>query len=218
MATEPTEVPVAEQDPGTGTPDTAATEPSEDTPQPEQQVDWETRYQEAQQLIARQGHELGLYRAGQAPEDDGAEGEPDEGYEPQTPQGEDPYVSRLEGESWSLAESLYGTEAVVAYTAANRILARAETPADFLAAFEAYYEVRSGGGTPADAVAAAAPAAGRTRADAVQPRVDANRSDAGPDPSEVAKLEEARKQGNLAAFTGAATRLLGFGGKEQPTR
>lgn len=215
MAQEPTEVPAEAQDPETDTPETPAAEPGEDTPEPEQQVDYKARWEKAQELIGRQGHELGLYRRGETPEDDGSGDEPDEGDEQQSATAADPYLARLEDQSWELAEQLYGPQAVEAYGIAARIFNKAETPADHLAAFEAYYEARSGGASPGQATAAAAaPATSRTRAEAVQPRVDANRSDAGPDPSETAKLEEARKGKDLGAFTRAATRALGFGGPQ----
>jgi hypothetical protein len=224
MAAEPNEAPADEQDPETDTPEGEAQEPTEDTPQPEQQVeDFEARYKEAQKVIARQGHELGLLRAGETPPPDEEAEEPDEGTEVGEPSGANPaYVERLEKQSLELAASLYGQEAIAAYDSVHPILTRAVTMADYMAGLEAYHELRSKGATPKEAAAAKAKGGAPTRDEALKPRVDANRSDAGPDPSVVAQLEEARKKGgpeSFAKFVHAATRQLGFGSeKGQPGR
>jgi hypothetical protein len=116
-------------------------------------------------------------------------------------------LSALEADSWTLAEQVYGGDAIEAYRAAADLLERAVTPADYLAAFEAYHSIRSGEGE------AAAPTSGKpSRAEATTPRVDANRSDLGPDLQDAQeKLSEARKGKSLANFTNAATAALGFG-------
>jgi hypothetical protein len=101
---------------------------------------------------------------------------------------------------------VYGGDAIEAYRAAADLLERAVTPADYLAAFEAYHSIRSGEGAAPDATSDKP-----TRAAATTPRVDANRSDLGPDPDLQEKLSEARKGKSLADFTNAATAALGFG-------
>jgi len=188
-----------------------AADPTEDTPPDgteetaedgdSGQSDWEARYKEAQKLISRQGTELSLLRRGDDDETSAEEAEDDDA-EDSAPE---PYLRRLESQSWSLAESTYGEEAIDAYEAAYRVLAKAETPADYIAAFEAYHEIRSG---KAPAAPAAATDGKRSRQDAVQPRVDTNR-DGSPDSDD--KLAEARKSGSLGSFASAASAALGFG-------
>lgn len=189
----------------------------QDTPaDAEQPTDWEARYKEQQKVLARQGQELGVWRRGETPTGRGREAapEPDEG----DGGGDDnDYVAVLEADSWRAAEALYGEGAVAAYSAAYEIFERAQTPADYIAAFEAYHDIRSKGGSPEDAAAAAAgeQPVRRTRSEAVQPRVDLNRSDAGPDLNDKG-VEEARKSGDLGKFVSAATRAMGFGGGTRP--
>ena len=186
----------------------------QDTPgDAEQPTDFEARFKESQKVIARQGQELGVWRRGEVPVTERgrqAAAAPDEG-------GEGPddseYVAVLEQDSWRAAEALYGESAVEAYTAAFDIFERAQTPADYIAAFEAYHEIRTNGGSQADAAAGAAgEGKKRTRAEATQPRVDLNRSDAGPDLNDK-DVAEARKSGDLGKFVSAATRAMGFGGE-----
>lgn len=198
-----------------------APDPTADTPEAEPedtaedgdsgQTDWETRYKEAQKVISRQGTELSLLRRGDSDEDESDEDAADEDDSDEAGDGApDPYLRRLESQSWSLAEAQYGEEAVGAYEAAYRILDRAETPADYIAAFEAYHEIRSGKTPAVDEK----PTDGkkRTRQDSVQPRVDTNR-DGSPDSDD--KLAEARKSGSLGDFTSAAAARLGFGSSKR---
>lgn len=216
--TEPRDDAADDQDPEADTPDDVDEPDETETPdQPEQpDTDWETRYKEQQKLLDRQGAELGIYRRGGTPTQRGGrrEAEPADDGEPDDAgddDGEDGFVQSLSAESWELAEARYGPEAVGAYGAAYRILERAQTPADFIAAFEAYHNVRSQGGTAEDAAAAASGSGTRrSRAQAVQPKVDPNRSDAGPDLTDK-DVEEARKSNDLGTFVHAATRRMGFG-------
>lgn len=108
-----------------------------------------------------------------------------------------------------LAGELYGEEVSTAAEAVWPLLEVAQTTADWMAVLEAYHEARSKGSTPA----AAAGAAPQSRQDAVQPRVDTNRSDGSPDSDE--KLAEARKSGNLADFSKAAVAALMGTGKQR---
>jgi hypothetical protein len=182
-------------------------ETPDDAEQPN--TDWEARYREQAKLHGRQEAELAIWRRGEQPTGRHAAAEPDEGDEA----GDGEYVARLEADSWRTAEALYGEVAIEAYEAAFAIYERAQTPADHIAAFEAYHDIRSKGGSPADAAAAAGEGKKRTRADAVQPRVDLNQSDAGPDLNADKNVAEARKSGDLKKFVSAAVGAMGFGGE-----
>ena len=187
--------PVDELDPTADTPDLEDEEGAEADAQPE--PDQDARYAEAQATITRQSQELAQWRkqAGAATESDGDEA------------GSDPSLSALEADSWTLAEQVYGGDAIEAYRAAADLLESAVTPADYMAAFEAYHSIRSGESAAPDATSDKP-----TRAQATTPRVDANRSDLGPDLQDAQeKLSEARKGKSLADFTNAATAALGFG-------
>jgi hypothetical protein len=215
--TDPKDPDVDDQDPDEDNPDDEGDEAQENPEQPEQPNepvdDTAKQLAEAQKLIAKQGRELGQWRKGQTPRGQpAAAAAPPESDAGQGDEGDDEgYLDSLEQDSWRAAEALYGESAIEAYSAAYPLYERAQTPADYIAAFEAYHEVRSQGGTPADAAAAAGNGTRRTRAEAVQPRVDANRSDAGPDQIDKA-VEEARKGTDLGAFVHAATQAMGFGG------
>lgn len=217
MPEEPAAAPAEEQEPVADTPDPEAKEPAEETPQATAQIDWKQRHddlkQNSQRAISKQGLELALLRKGQTPEaEPEADAESDEDSdEPVAAAAAVTSSERFESDSWRLVEQLYGSEAVDAYEAGYRILRVAETPADHVAAFEAYHEVRMGGGkAPADEKAPAA-AKGRTKAEAVQPRVDTNQSDAGPDPSIDKTIEEAKGKGDLMGFARAAVKKMGVG-------
>jgi hypothetical protein len=193
--------------------DAAEQDTPDDAEQPD--TDWEARYKESEKLRARQGQELGVWRRGGTPAADrgrkpaAGESTADDA----DAEGDNEYATALESDSWRAAEAIYGAEAIDAYDAAFDIFERAQTPADYIAAFEAYHEIRSGGGTQEDAADAAADATTkRSRSAAVQPRVDLNRSDAGPDLNDK-DVEEARKSGDLGKFVSAATRRMGFGGE-----
>lgn len=182
-------------------------DPSEDTPDSEDEdtdqaetpdpSDPSERLKEAQRKITAQANELALYRR-QAAESDEDDEDDDE-------VAVDNRTAKFEAESWALAERLYGQEAIDAYGAARKLLRNATTPADFVASFEAYYDIRSN-------AAKAAPAKGGTsRAEAMQPK-ETGREDLGPDLQQAErKLTEARKGNSLADFTAAATAAMGFG-------
>lgn len=191
----------------------AAQDPSEDTPADatedteqdatENTVDWQARYAEAQKVIARQGQELGMLRqSDDADEGDDAEEEdaeePDEADAPPT-RGND----RLERDSWQLAESIYGPESIKAYSNAATLLDRAATPADYVAAFEAYHEARLE--SAAKKARKAAPAQG---GEPSQSRVDANRPDTGPRNDFDRQAEEALAKGNSLGWFQAQVRKV----------
>jgi hypothetical protein len=213
--TDPKDLDVDDQDPDEDNPDDEGDEEQDNPDEPEQpdgEIDYQALYTEAQKAISKQGAELGIWRRGDQPRGSRQQApEPDEGDDG----SDDGYLESLEQDSWGVAEARYGEVAVEAYTAAYAIFERAQTPADYIAAFEAYHEIRSQGGTPADAAAAAGAGTKRTRAEVVQPRVDPNRSDAGPDRTSTKELEEARKSGNLESFVKAATTRMGFGGESR---
>jgi len=182
-------------------------DPSEDTPDSEPEdtdaaetpdpSDPEERLKEAQRKITAQANELALYRR-QAAESDEDDEEDDE-------VATDDRTARFEAESWALAERLYGQEAIDAYGAARKLLRNATTPADFVASFEAYYDMRSNATKEAPATG------GTSRAEAMQPK-ETGREDLGPDLQQAErKLTEARKGNSLADFTAAATAAMGFG-------
>jgi|GEM_PF-6472540 len=186
-------------------------DPSEDTPEPEDEDtaeaddagsgDWESRYKEAQKLISRQGQELSLLRQDE-PEESVEDDEDDEdGSDDDLP---DPALSRLESQSWDLVRLTYGEDAVDAYGAFYRVFNKAQTPADVVAALEAYVDVRSGK-TKETAPPKKVAAEPGTRGG----RVDTNRTEPSPDSDEA--FAEARKSGKLEDFTSAASAALGFG-------
>lgn len=163
------------------------------------------RLAEAQATITRQAQELALFRKGGK----GTEAEAGDDQGGAAAAGSDEYQSRLEDEAWTLAETVYGVDAIEAYAAAAQLIEQAVTPADHLAAFEAYHQIRSG---EAPAEGDGADDAKPTRRQALTPKVDANRSDLGPDIQAADKqLEDARKGTDLGAFVSAATKRLGFG-------
>ena len=183
-------------DPTEDTQDAAAETGAEAQVQPEPDQAARLKAQEA--TITRQAQELALFRKGQAPAGDVPE---------QETSGDDQYQTGLEADSWTLAEQVYGSDAIEAYRAAAELVERAVTPADYMAAFEAYHAIRSG-----ESVAPVNGSGRPTKAEAVTPRVDTNRSDLSPDLQEAdTKLTEARKGTSLADFTSAATARMGFG-------
>lgn len=199
-------------------PQASAPDPTEDTPEDElqdtaegtdsSQTDWEAKYKEAQQAISRQGAELAAYRRGEYDESDEDEEDEAESEGSETTGTRDVYLDTLESQSWTLVERTYGQESIDAYRAAYRIWSKAQTPMDHVAAFEAYHEIRSGkkGDIAAGEQPGAAPGQ-QTRQQAVEPRVDTNRSDS---PDSEKELAEAVKSGKLEDFVKVATRRMGF--------
>jgi hypothetical protein len=181
------------------TADTPETEP-EDTTEADDQPgsDPTARLAEAQATITRQAQELALFR-GKAQADEPVA-------EPATAPSND-FLARATQDSWALAERLHGTGAIDAYRVAYRLYEAAATPADFVTAFEAYHELRSG-----KAVETAKGSDKPSRSAATAPKVDANRSDLGPDLANAdEKLSEARKGNSLDKFAAAAAARMGFG-------
>lgn len=174
---------------------------AEETAEADDQPGSDQGAQEKDSLIAQLQQELALFR------DQAAEGSNEE--DPDGSASADEYVSRATQDSWALAESIHGKGAMDAYRVAYRLYERAQTPADFVTAFESYYAVRSGKlAAPADGKAPA----GKTRGQALQPRVDANRSDPGSDLANAqTQIAEAKKSGSLEKFTAAAAGMMGFG-------
>ena len=190
-----------EPDPTEDTPDAEGEETAEADDQPGS--DPEARLAEAQKLITQQAQELSLFRA--KPKDQPAASSS------ASEASSDDFLARATQDSWTLAETIHGAEAIEAYRVAFDLYDKAQTPADYVTAFEAYHQIRSGK-APGASKAADAPAAGtKTRAEATQPRVDANRSDPGSDPNADEKLSEARKSGSLDQFARAAASAMGFG-------
>ena len=149
-------------------------------------VDWETRYKELQKRATKAERERDLLRQQATPAPDEDEEEPEDEAEPAPTAKASPAAnSRVQRDLWNLAEQLYGSDAVEAYGHAQRLVSRAETPADYIAAFEAYHERRLAGATPK---AAAAPAQGEQ---APQRRIESNRPDASPDLTELDRQAEA---------------------------
>lgn len=213
MPTEPDADATADEETPEDTSDDSGADEQEDTPDAEQPSDWETRYKKLNEAYGRQSAELGILRRGGDDTDeagDEVDDEPDDSGDEEPRGNAETGAARLERDSWALAESRYGAEAIEAYAAAHRILSRAETPADHIAAFEAYYDIRSQGGSKKEATAAAT-GAKQSRDKATQPRVDLNRSDASPDPTDLDnQLEGAKAKGDLKSFVHAATSKMGF--------
>lgn len=196
MAADDQAPPDDDPDPTEDTPDAAVEDQTEADDQPGS--DPAARLAEAQATITRQAQELALFR-GKAKADEPVEA-------PAAASGDD-YTARATQDSWALAEQLHGTEAIDAYRVAFKLYERAATPADYVTAFEAYHDIRSG------KVAETAKGSGKpSRTAALAPKVDANRSDPGPDLANAdEKLAEARKGTSLGAFAAAAAARMGYG-------
>lgn len=110
---------------------------------------------------------------------------------------------QLEASEWARASGVYGPEIVKAYEKFQVALSSDQTPIGYLTALEIYHDQR--GATPAQAQETAQP----TRAQAVAPRVDSNRSDASPDQL-LAQQEQARK---IGGSQGLAQWLRSGGGR-----
>lgn len=187
-----------------------ALDPDEDNPADEGQDtapdtqgssgDWEKRYKELQKLTSRVQRENQLLREqGPSEADDDEEAEEPEYEEPAPRRGSD----RLAQDSWALAESVYGTEAIDAYVPAAKLWNKAQTPADFVAAFEAYHLARLKGAAPQQA-AAASP-------EPRQPRVESNRPDESPDLASIDREAEAAKaKGDIRGLLAARLQRNGI--------
>lgn len=176
----------------------SAPDPIEDTPADEPQdtapdtqgssVDWETRYKQLQSRASKAERERDLLRQqieASSEEDDDDDFADDE-EEPVPHQAPDRGAERLSNDSWQLAEQVYGEDALAAYIPAAKLLNRAVTPADHVAAFEAYHQARLEGAKPKPAVAAA-------QGEPPQPRIESNRPDESPDFTDIDRKAEAAK-------------------------
>ena len=94
---------------------------------------------------------------------------------------------QLAESEWARANGVYGPEVATAYEAFQQQLASDQTPLGWLTALESYHETRSHKAPPV------------TRAQALAPRVDSNRSDVGPD--QATRKPEART-GDAAMVSG----------------
>jgi hypothetical protein len=151
------------------------TDPAEDTDQDTQgAVDWEARYKQLQAYSTRRDQELAAAREGSDDGDD--EDEDEEGYEEEPDEAPD----RLMLDSWRLAEKEYGKEAIRAYDKAARILDRASTPADYMAAFEAYHADRLASEVKKFEKQQQQSGGGQAQGQTSRPPVDTNRADAAP--------------------------------------
>ena len=197
-APETTEVPASTDTTAAPQGETAQSTPA--SPQ-----DWERRYKAAQAELTRQAQarakaerELSeLQAAADEPDEDEQEATPRKRASRSSADAELWQQRALEAE-WVNAQSIYGEDIIGAYTAAAELLDRAQTPADYVGAFEAYHQARLEGATPAAAAQRTSPPA---QAQAVLPRADSNRSDAPPDLTK--QIEEAKRSGDLMAFVKA---------------
>lgn len=182
---------------------------TEDTAEDEAstQVDWETRYKELHKRFGVQSRELGILRRGATQVE--SDEESDEGDDDAGDDDAD-LPDYLDDQNARLAAQVFGDEAVEAATSVWPLLERAQTTADWMQVLESYHEARSKGASASEAAEAAGGTRGTTRQQAVQPRVDSNRSE-GPD-SSTKSLEEARKSGSLGSFASAAIEAMGLGG------
>lgn len=197
----------------TATHDDDAQDPTEDTLADESQdtapdtqgstVDWESRYKELQKRATRAERERDLLRQQTSAESDEDEEEDEE--EVEAPSARTQTTNdRLARDSWTLAEQIYGESALDAYGQAAKLLNRAVTPADHIAAFETYFERRLAGATPEQAKAQA-------KGDpAPQRRIESNRPDASPDLTDIdRKAEAAKGRGDLRGFLAAQLERAG---------
>jgi hypothetical protein len=195
--TEPTAAPLeTATDPSQGTPPAATPVPAEATPQsPAPTVDWEARYKALQPEVTRNQQaraaaerERDALKSAPAPEDDEESPTPARPARRNSEPAADWQKRALEAE-WQIAKSVYGEEVIAAYGTAQDLLARASTPADFVTAFEAYFQARSKGATHQEAVVEATPTP--------VPVVDSNRSDAPASAEVTQQLREAVEKKDL---------------------
>jgi len=197
VPTDPTATLDPEQDPETDTLPPETEDTAEDTQGTT--VDWETRYKQLQQLKDRQLAEVNRKLADLQASPDEDEDE-DEDEEPATSGSE-----RLEADSWRLAEREYGRESITAYTKAARLLDRASTPSDYVAAFEAYHEARLEADLKKYAKEAEGAAPG-TRP--TQPPIESNRPDVSPRNNLDREAEAALAKGDSRGFLLAQVRKI----------
>lgn len=199
---DPNTIPDPAQDPDADTPG----DESEDTAADTQgnTGDWETRYRNLQSHTSQKIDQLQrqLEALTTQGDDDEAAGEDDSDEEEDEAPVRDRRAERLERESWALAEQVYGGDTIKAYEKAAVLFDKAQTPADYIAAFEAYHQARLGGGQKK---------AQRQAQDdsSQQPQVDPNRPDASPRNDNLNReAEEARARGDSRGFFLAQVRRL----------
>lgn len=196
MPTDPNATPAPEPDPPEDTQADSAADTAADT---QGSSDWESRYKQLQSRTSKVERERDLLRQQVSTVDD----EPEEEPEPEEPKRREQSTDRLARDSWTLAEQVYGEQALDAYGRAAKLLDRAVTPADHVAAFEAYHEARIAGAKPPVAAAQA-------QGEAPQPRIESNRPDAGPDLTEIDReVEAAKAKGDSRGYFAAQLKRLG---------
>lgn len=166
-------------------------------------VDWERRYRELQSFSDRRLADLEkrLSAFEDSPDVDVEEDEEDEEeLDLEEEPSDDDGVTRLERDSWRLAEQEYGRDAIVAYDRAARLLDRASTPADFMAAFEGYHRARQ---------EAELKSYSKTAAQEPAPvQTDANRPDASPRNNANPEAEAALAKGDSLGWLRAQVRAV----------
>lgn len=193
-------------------------DPTEDTPDEETedtaeddagaQSDWTPKDRaEATRKITELSQQNAQLRreAEQGPDDDA-----DDADDEAEPPGD---IGYLDDQNALLAAELYGEQVTQAAQSVWPLLETANTTADWMAVLESYHKARSEGAPAPDAAAAAGGTTNGapTRQEAVQPRVDTNRSDGSPGSDD--KIAEAKASGKLGDFATAAAEALGFGPK-----
>jgi hypothetical protein len=197
VPTDPTATLDPEQDPETDTLSDTAEDTAEDTQGTT--VDWETRYKQEQIHISRQAAEIKTLKA-QLAEPAEVDDDDDEPDEPEEPDGS----ARLERDSWRLAEKEYGRASITAYTKAARLLDRASTPSDYVAAFEAYHAAR----LEYELKRFAKEAEGAAPERPTQPPIESNRPDVGPRNNLDREAEAALAKGDSRGFLLAQVRKI----------
>lgn len=114
-----------------------------------------------------------------------------------TPEGDADWRKRALEAEWQIARAVHGEDVIAAYSVGSELLNRAATPADYVNAFEAYYQARNKGATHQQAVEVATPVP------AAPVVVDSNRSD-GPLLTELdQKVREAAAAKDLRGWISA---------------
>ena len=202
MATDPADPALDQQDPDEDSPAEVETGDSvQDSPEP-QPTETDAGPSEARIAAAQRAmHEAKAEAARLHRENEALKSRrPDLGAEDEAvSERELEYQNRIAELEWERATNVYGQEAVDAVTAAHELVTDDPTPMGMMAAYEAYHQARLTGSKAPAAAAAAAGEKPPTRAEAVQPRVDANRSDA--DLSQLDnQIEEAKRAGTDAGL------------------
>lgn len=195
---------------GADTQDAGAQDTVTTTQQSQQPTDsWEARYKQLQARDSRIQQENARLKAQlEEAQTSYDEAEDEEEEEPvqrtsrrtsRTQQEIEALREQLEAERWQIAEAIYPPEVIDAYGTFAEMWNAADTPADQIAAVNAYHLRLSG-----QAEQPVAPAAGaEPPLAAVLPRGDSNRSDAPVLPEIANQLREAEQKRDLAAWVRA---------------